>query len=132
MRCAEFDHDWENTYCEVCGGYTGATCNHCGEWCDGGDHMVSQEDIWCKCPAPHLPDDKIGDTCDRCNAPDARHVLFSSGAAFTLCSLCAAMMRMVEIIGPDGKVHYRRPVDHPDVREAQSTPGYTVRPFREV
>ena len=33
---------------------------------------------------------------------------------------------MVEIIGPDGHVHYRRPVDHIDVTEALVTPGYTV------
>ena len=32
-----------------------------------------------------------------------------------------------EIIGPDGKVHYRRPVDHPDIDEALDTPGYGVR-----
>ena len=32
----------------------------------------------------------------------------------------------VEILGPDGKVHYRRPHDHPDVWEALKTPGYSV------
>lgn len=33
----------------------------------------------------------------------------------------------VEIIGTDGKVHYTRPHDHPDVLEALNTPGYSVR-----
>lgn len=33
----------------------------------------------------------------------------------------------VEIIGPDGKVHYRRPHNHPDVSEALRTLGYSVR-----
>jgi hypothetical protein len=33
----------------------------------------------------------------------------------------------VEIIGPDGKVHYRRPAGHPDIEEAKRTPGYSVR-----
>ena len=33
---------------------------------------------------------------------------------------------MAEIIGPDGRAHYRRPVDHIDVTEALVTPGYTV------
>lgn len=34
---------------------------------------------------------------------------------------------VVEIIGPDGKVHYRRPPCHADVTEAMRTPGYAVR-----
>lgn len=34
---------------------------------------------------------------------------------------------VAEIIGPDGKVHYRRPPDHPDVEEARRTAGYSVR-----
>ena len=34
-----------------------------------------------------------------------------------------------EIVGPDGKVHYRRPLDHPDIYQAWRTPGYTVRPM---
>jgi len=33
----------------------------------------------------------------------------------------------LEIIGTDGKVHYTRPHDHPDVWEALNTPGYSVR-----
>ncbi len=33
----------------------------------------------------------------------------------------------VEIIDPQGNVSYRRPHDHPDVMEALSTPGYSVR-----
>lgn len=33
----------------------------------------------------------------------------------------------VEIINPQGNVSYRRPHDHPDVMEALSTPGYSVR-----
>jgi hypothetical protein len=32
-----------------------------------------------------------------------------------------------EIVGPDGKVHYRRPPSHADVAEAERTPGYSVR-----
>lgn len=34
---------------------------------------------------------------------------------------------IAEIIGPSGKVHYRRPVDDPLIEEAKRTPGYTVR-----
>lgn len=34
---------------------------------------------------------------------------------------------IAEIIGPSGRVHYRRPVGHPMVKEAQNTPGYEVR-----
>jgi hypothetical protein len=37
----------------------------------------------------------------------------------------------VEIIGPDGKVHYRRHHEHPDVLEALRTPGYSVRGYLE-
>lgn len=33
----------------------------------------------------------------------------------------------LEIIGTDGKVHYTRPHDHPDVWEALNTLGYSVR-----
>lgn len=36
-------------------------------------------------------------------------------------------MAEAEIIGPDGDVHYRRPHDHKDIREALSTIGYSVR-----
>lgn len=34
---------------------------------------------------------------------------------------------LVEIIGPDGKVHYRRPWNDKDVQEAFNTLGYSVR-----
>lgn len=34
---------------------------------------------------------------------------------------------VVEIIGPDGQVHYRRPEGHPDIDEVKRTPGYSVR-----
>jgi hypothetical protein len=34
---------------------------------------------------------------------------------------------MAEIVGPDGRVRYRRPIDHIDVTEALVTPGYSVR-----
>ncbi len=34
---------------------------------------------------------------------------------------------VAEIVGPDGKVHYRRPPGHADVTEAMQTQGYTVR-----
>jgi hypothetical protein len=30
------------------------------------------------------------------------------------------------IYGPDGRLHYRRPPEHPDVAEARDTPGYRV------
>lgn len=33
----------------------------------------------------------------------------------------------VEILGPSGAVHYRRPLTHPDVDEAIRTTGYSVR-----
>jgi hypothetical protein len=32
----------------------------------------------------------------------------------------------IEIWGPDGKVHYRRPPGHPDLAEALRRPGYSV------
>lgn len=34
---------------------------------------------------------------------------------------------IAEIIGPSGRVHYRRPTDDPMVAEARQTPGYSVR-----
>ena len=37
------------------------------------------------------------------------------------------MSKLVEIIGPDDKVHYRRPAGHPDIAEAERTPGYSVK-----
>jgi len=39
---------------------------------------------------------------------------------------------LLEIVGPDGSVRYRRPFDHADVDEARRTPGYTVRLAAEV
>jgi hypothetical protein len=33
----------------------------------------------------------------------------------------------VDILGPDNKVHYRRPHDHPDIVEAMNTEGCSVR-----
>lgn len=38
------------------------------------------------------------------------------------------MAGLVDIIGPDGKRHYTRPSDHPDVAEARGAQGYSVRP----
>jgi hypothetical protein len=35
--------------------------------------------------------------------------------------------RIVEIVGTDGKVHYRRPEGDPMIDEAKRTPGYSVR-----
>lgn len=34
---------------------------------------------------------------------------------------------IAEIIGPSGRIHYRRPPDDPLVDEARATPGYSVR-----
>lgn len=34
---------------------------------------------------------------------------------------------IAEIIGPSGRVHYRRPPDDKLVKEALQTPGYSVR-----
>lgn len=34
---------------------------------------------------------------------------------------------IAEIIGPSGRIHYRRPPNDPLVDEARSTPGYSVR-----
>lgn len=34
---------------------------------------------------------------------------------------------IAEIVGPSGRVHYRRPPDDPLVEQARHTPGYTVR-----
>ena len=36
------------------------------------------------------------------------------------------MLKLVEIIGPNHKVHYRRPIGHPDITEAERTIGYSV------
>lgn len=38
---------------------------------------------------------------------------------------------ILEIVGPDGAVHYTRPHDHVDVMEALKTLGYSVRPCPE-
>jgi CMP-N-acetylneuraminic acid synthetase len=38
----------------------------------------------------------------------------------------AVALKLVEIIGPDDTVHYRRPPGHPDIDEAKRTPGYRV------
>lgn len=37
----------------------------------------------------------------------------------------------VEIVGPNGKVHYRRPAGHPLVESARGVKGYTFRPVLE-
>lgn len=37
------------------------------------------------------------------------------------------MSDLFEILGTDGKVHYRRPAGHPMIEEAKRTPGYSVR-----
>ena len=34
---------------------------------------------------------------------------------------------IAEILGPSGRIHYRRPPDHPLCDEARQAPGYTVR-----
>lgn len=34
---------------------------------------------------------------------------------------------IAEILGPSGRVHYRRAPDDPLVEEARNTPGYSVR-----
>lgn len=39
---------------------------------------------------------------------------------------------MIEVIGPEGKVHYRRPDGDPIEQEALRTPGYSVRHVKEV
>jgi hypothetical protein len=36
-------------------------------------------------------------------------------------------MKIAEIVGPDGRTHYRRPPNDPLVAEAQRTQGYSVR-----
>lgn len=38
---------------------------------------------------------------------------------------------IAEIVGPSGRVHYRRPPDDPLVEEAKRTPGYSVRLLQE-
>lgn len=35
--------------------------------------------------------------------------------------------KLAEIVGPSGRVHYRRPADDPLVLEAYDAPGYSVR-----
>jgi hypothetical protein len=37
------------------------------------------------------------------------------------------MPKLAEIIGPDGRVHYRRPEGDPLITQAYNTPGYSVR-----
>ena len=37
------------------------------------------------------------------------------------------VVKCVEIVGPNGTVHYRRPEGHPDIDEALRTRGYHVR-----
>lgn len=39
---------------------------------------------------------------------------------------------IAEIIGADGKVHYRRPFGDPAIEESRKTPGYSVRFTDEV
>ena len=34
---------------------------------------------------------------------------------------------IAEIVGPDGRVHYRRPADDAMIDEARQTAGYSVR-----
>lgn len=36
--------------------------------------------------------------------------------------------RTMEVVGPDGEVHYRRPEGDPLLTEARARPGYSVRP----
>lgn len=52
MFDVECDHDYESTYCDDCGKFCGMVCNHCGDWYDGGDHMASDDSVWCVCIPP--------------------------------------------------------------------------------
>lgn len=48
-----FEHDYENTYCARCGGFTGMACTVCGDMTDGGEHnYVTQE--WCECGSKQI------------------------------------------------------------------------------
>ena len=49
------------------------------------------------------------------------------GQKLKLAKEATSATRQVEIIGPDGTVHYRRPEGHPMIEEALSRPGYSVR-----
>lgn len=43
------DHLYNDVWCDVCGKYQGQSCEFCGAWTDGGDHMAAQPDLWCTC-----------------------------------------------------------------------------------
>jgi hypothetical protein len=47
--CDDDDHLFSDVWCERCGKYQGQTCDHCGAWYDGGDHMAAQPELWCDC-----------------------------------------------------------------------------------
>lgn len=49
MYCADDDHSYVAHYCDVCGKFQGMSCEYCGAWCDGGDHMAAQPELWCAC-----------------------------------------------------------------------------------
>ena len=48
------DHEFEEVYCPRCNKYAGMVCLYCGDANDGGDHMVSQIEIWCDCTMEEL------------------------------------------------------------------------------
>lgn len=45
MNC---DHLYNDVWCDSCGRYQGQTCEFCGDWYDGGEHMADI-DMWCVC-----------------------------------------------------------------------------------
>lgn len=53
-------HEFDSYFCEKCGGYLGEICSYCGEYYDGGDHIASMDDYWCKCDHPVWPEESNG------------------------------------------------------------------------
>ena len=56
-----------------------------------------------------------------------RHRPANAELGVRLLSERIVMSYQIEILGPTGAVHYRRPIDHQMVRDALTTPGYAVR-----
>lgn len=97
---------------------------------------------------PRFKQSSVDFGCARCGRPKASHGgrdglgacppltnaeleqvrLFYEKAASQATVVGNQTPRMMEVVGPSGEVHYRRPEGDPMLEEARSRPGYTVRP----
>lgn len=56
-------HEYESAWCEICGGYLGQFCVHCGNYYDGGEHRYYDGTQWCDCG---VEDTRTPEVCPHC------------------------------------------------------------------